>query len=71
MDPSALPAGGSTGADHVGDDRVGIAATWLATTPRERRPRPILPHVQRTFGLSPAQACQAIEEANLRRARAL
>lgn len=46
------------------------AAQWLATTPRHQHPQPIIPHLQREFGLSAKQACEAIREANLIKARA-
>lgn len=47
------------------------AARWLATTPQHMRPHPIIPHLKKAFGLSPKEAAQAIQEANLIRARAM
>lgn len=46
------------------------AANWLATTPVDQRPSPLLPYLQKQFGLTAAQAVAAIREANLIRARA-
>jgi hypothetical protein len=46
------------------------AARWLATTPRHQRPRPIVPSLRQRFGLSAAEACEAIREARLIAARA-
>lgn len=47
------------------------AARWLATTPRDQRPHPIVPHLNKTYGLSPKEAAEAIREANLIKARAI
>lgn len=47
------------------------AARWLATTPDSKRPHPIIPHLRKTYGLSPKEAAEAIREANLIRARAM
>lgn len=46
------------------------AAHWLSTTPDSQRPRPIIPHIIKTFGLSHREAVEAIREANLIKARA-
>jgi hypothetical protein len=46
------------------------AAKWLATTPSAKRPHPLVPHLQRAFGLSAKEAVEAIREANLIKARA-
>lgn len=46
------------------------AATWLATTPERQRPAHLVPHLRKAFGLSAAEAVQAIREAHLIRARA-
>lgn len=51
-------------------DRILTAARWLATTPDSKRPRPIIPHLSKTYGLSHREAVAAIREANLIRARA-
>lgn len=59
---------GPTGLDHASSAAIDEAALWLAT---ERvRPSPIVPALQRRFGLTPAEACAAIREADLIRARA-
>ena len=39
------------------------AGRWLASLPRAERPSPIVPELQRRFGLSAAEACAAIREA--------
>lgn len=46
------------------------AAKWLAMLPPNKRPRPIVAHLHKEFGLSAADAIEAIREANLIRARA-
>lgn len=46
------------------------AARWLATTPDAKKPHPVVPYLQREFGLSAAEAVAAIREAQLIRARA-
>lgn len=45
------------------------AASWLATTPDQQKPHPILPHLIAEFGLTTAEAVAAIREANHIRAR--
>ncbi|WP_051407809.1 helix-turn-helix domain-containing protein, partial [Mesorhizobium sp. LNHC229A00] len=45
------------------------AAQWLASTPREQRPRPVMVELRERLGLSAVDACAAIREANLIRAR--
>lgn len=59
-----------TGLDHEHTAAVGVAAEWLATTRRDQIARPIVPTLRQRFGLSAQEACQAIAEANLWRARA-
>lgn len=49
---------------------IAKAANWLATTPDAKRPHPLVPYLQKAYGLAPAQAIAAIREANLIRARA-
>lgn len=51
--------------------RILKAAQWLATTPQRKRPNPIIPHLQITFGLTAKESCDAIREANLIKARAM
>lgn len=45
-------------------------ALWLATTPECQRPHPLVPYLQKQFGLTAGQAVAAIREANMIRARA-
>lgn len=54
--------------DHA--QAVAKAASWLATTPDAQKPHPILPHLQKAFGLTAAEAIDAIRQAQLIRARA-
>lgn len=56
--------------EHEHSAAIDEAAAWLATKPRQQIGRPIVPALRERFGLSPAEACQAIQEAQLRRARA-
>ena len=56
--------------EHEHSAAIDEAALWLATTPRRQIEGAVVPALQKRFGLSPAEACQAIREANLRRARA-
>lgn len=44
------------------------AADWL--TSQTVTPRPIVPYLIRTFGLTPKQACRAIAASNLQKAQA-
>jgi hypothetical protein len=59
-----------TGVVHEGSHAVELAAEWLANTPRHERNRPAVPLLQERFGLTAQEACQAIEQANLKLARA-
>lgn len=60
----------NSGLDHEHTAAVDLAAEWLATTRRDEIPGPLVPVLRQRFGLSAQEACQAIAEANLRRARA-
>jgi len=40
------------------------AARWLSTTPQRQRPHPIIPHLQKVFGLSAKEAVEAIRKAH-------
>lgn len=51
--------------------RLNEAAVWLATTPESAKPRPVIAHLKKQFGLTPLEAVKAIEESNLIRARAI
>jgi hypothetical protein len=59
-----LPIGGSTGLSHEHSAAVTVAAEWLCSIPFPLRPRPIVPELQRRFGLTALQAVEAIREAN-------
>jgi hypothetical protein len=59
----SLPIGGSTGHCHETTAAISVAAEWLASTPQSDRPHPIVPHLQKTFGLSALEAIEAIREA--------
>lgn len=60
----------NSGIDHETTEAVRLASEWLAATPRDRIRRAIVPTLQSQFGLTAAQAIEAIREANLRHARA-
>ncbi|MBL0935528.1 MAG: hypothetical protein IBJ07_12360 [Rhizobiaceae bacterium] len=47
------------------------AAKWLATTPDDEKPHPIIPHLRKSFDLTPLQAVEAIREAELIKARSI
>lgn len=68
---TTIPLGGSTGLDHCDSGRVEIAARYTATTPRGALPQPLAPALQRMFGLTDAEAAEAIAEAQLIQARAI
>jgi hypothetical protein len=59
-----------TAPEHETSAAVDEAAAWLATAPRDRIGRPIIPHLREMFGLSASEAIESVREANLRRARA-
>ena len=46
------------------------AAKWLTVTPHHMKPHPIVPEIQKRFGLSKRESCLAISEACLMRGRA-
>lgn len=58
-----------TGLDHESSAAIDEAANWIANTPPEQCPRPLVPALRWRFGLSATEACQAIREANDRRAK--
>lgn len=43
------------------DQRIEEAARWLLATPRADRPRPVVVELRERFGLSPVDACKALE----------
>ncbi len=59
-----------SGADHCASDAVSEAARWYATHKRDPD-KPAVLLLRERFGLTPLQACEAIAEAHLIRARAL
>lgn len=60
----------NSGIDHEHSEIIGQAATWLATTPKQTRPRSAIVEIKQRFGLSAIEAIQAIREADLIKARA-
>jgi hypothetical protein len=60
-----------TGCDHEHNHAIDEAALWIVTTPRHRIGGALVPALRERFGLTAAEACAAIREASLRRARAL
>ncbi|MEO3385107.1 hypothetical protein [Mesorhizobium sp. CAU 1741] len=66
-----IPIGGSTGCDHEHSAAVDEAAAWLSQTPPQAIGKPVIPALRQRFGLTPLEACEAVREANLRRARAI
>lgn len=49
--------------------QIDAATRFLAATPFEDRPKPLLPALRKTFGLSAAEAIEAIRQSHeLRRA---
>jgi hypothetical protein len=59
-----------TPGEHEHSALVDEAARWFATSPRDRTRAPI-PVLRERFGLSAKEACLALAEANLIKARAL
>lgn len=51
-----------TGCDHAHDERVLHAGRWYDEH-RDTCPRPIVGHLRRMFGLTPAEAIEAIRQA--------
>lgn len=64
---AAIPIGGTTGLSHEHNAAIDIAAEWLAGTPWQQRPRPIVPELRARFGLTALEACAALSEADRRR----
>ncbi|KQT60376.1 MULTISPECIES: hypothetical protein [unclassified Aureimonas] len=56
--------------EHEHSAKIDEAARYVAMTPRLRQPRPIVPYLTRTFGLTPVEACAALHEATLIAGRA-
>ena len=49
---------------------VEAAAAWITSTAPTELPRPLTPHLRRTFSLTALEACTAISIAQRRRAEA-
>lgn len=65
-----LPVGGTTGHCHESTVAIEAAAAWLLAEP-DIRGRAIVPEMRCRFGLTTAEACQALGEASrIRRAAA-
>ncbi|WP_409371664.1 hypothetical protein [Mesorhizobium huakuii] len=60
-----------TPAEHEHSAAIDEAARWLAITPKRQRDKPAVPLLRERFGLTAAEACQAIAAANLILARAV
>lgn len=45
-------------------DRVETAVRWLAVTGTDQRPRPIIPHLRKTFAITAKEAVEAIRQAD-------
>ncbi|MEZ5782368.1 MAG: hypothetical protein R3D70_12220 [Rhizobiaceae bacterium] len=60
---NTVPVGGTTGLSHEHSAAIETAAEWLASTPQSDRPKPIVPHLQKAFGLTALEAIEAIREA--------
>ena len=56
--------------EHETSAAVDEAARWLAETPDDQKPHPVLPAVRQRWGLSTVEAIAAIRESHLIRARA-
>lgn len=59
------------GIDHESHPVICEAALWLAHTPINQRPAPLIPALRHRFGLSAQEACEAIAEMKLIHARAM
>ncbi len=55
--------------DQTANLRNDQAARWLAETPVVDHPRPIIPYLRKTYGLTAKEACEAIRQSEqIRRA---
>ncbi len=57
--------------DHEHTEAVTECARYLAHTPPEQRPTPLVPALKQMFNLSSSEVCAAISESHLIRARAI
>lgn len=60
----------NSGIDHEHSEAIGEAARWVLWGERDRG-LTIIQQIKARFGLNAKEACQAIAEANLLRARAM
>lgn len=60
-----------TGIDNESYPAIYEAARWLSLTPESERPAPLIPALRNRVGLSAQEACEAIAEMKLIRARAI
>lgn len=51
-------------------NKIDEAAAYLATTPGDKREYPLIPHLQKTYGLTLKEAMEAIRESHMKLARA-
>ncbi|TPK90557.1 hypothetical protein FJ938_24745 [Mesorhizobium sp. B2-4-14] len=68
--PPDIPRGASTGLSHDHSRAIDECALFLATMPPHSRPKPLVPALKAMFGLSAAEACEAIRHSHLIKARA-
>ena len=52
-----------TPGEHEHSAQIDEAGRWLASLAAHQIPRPLVPAMRERFGLTPAEACQAIAEA--------
>ena len=64
---TGMATGGTTGHCHESTAAIDEAARWLAA--QTAPPSPIVPELQRRFGLTVVEACAAAREAGLVRGR--
>ncbi|MCB1439941.1 MAG: hypothetical protein KDJ63_09225 [Nitratireductor sp.] len=49
--------------EHEHTAAITEAARWLAETPANQKPHPVIPHLRNRFGLTIAETIEAIAEA--------
>ncbi|WP_137113645.1 hypothetical protein [Mesorhizobium sp. GR13] len=57
--------------EHEHTAAIDEAVLWLRNTPRHMREAPVVRQLRERFGLTPVEACVALREFDLIRARAL
>lgn len=55
---------------HEPSEAIDAAVAWLTETPRHLRPGAVVPQLRERFGLSTADAINALRDYNLKLARA-